>query len=116
MDKLKNNYETLFHYKNLYDREKELIRFFKFSNTMNNEIFNKFQESFETLNKEIKDISIFENIRNKDIVKFNILKAERDIKLQKIITNKELRLLKINVDSNKKKSNIENNSINCFYI
>jgi hypothetical protein len=111
MDKLKNIHDTLFNYKNLYDKQKELINFFRISNTHTEEVYKEIYETIETYNKDIKEISVFENIRNTDIIKFNKIKADHDIKLHKIITTREIKLLKINTDSNRKKKDIEENNI-----
>ena len=114
MDKLKNIHDDLFNYKNLYDREKELIKFFKISGCLDNNLYEKIKDNIEEYNKAIKDISTFENIRNKDILKFNKIKAEHDIKLHKITNDKEIELLKITMNSNRKKEEI-NSNINTSY-
>lgn len=113
MDKLKNIHDTLFNYKNLYDKQKDLIKYFKISNNLTQEVYDKLQETVENYNKEIKDISVFENIRNTDILRFNKIKVDYDIKLQKLATTREIELLKININSKKKKENIEKNKTNC---
>ena len=115
MDKLKNIHDELFNYKNLYDRERELIKFFKISGCLDNNLYEKIKDNIEEYNKAIKDISIFENIRNKDILKFNKIKADHDIKLHKISADKEIELLKITMNSNRKKEEINSNTnIRCF--
>jgi len=114
MDKLKSIHDTLFNYKNLYDKQKELIKYFKISNNLTEDVYNKLQETVEKYNKEIKDISIFENIRNADIIRFNKIKVEHDIKMQKIATKREIELLKITTNTKKIKETIENNN-NCCY-
>jgi hypothetical protein len=113
MDKLKSIHDTLFNYKNLYDKQKELIKYYKISNNLTEEVYEKLQETIENYNKEIKDISVFENIRNTDILRFNKIKVDYDIKLQKLATTREIELLKINVNKKKIKDNIENNKTNC---
>lgn len=113
MDKLKSIHETLFNYKNLYDKQKELIKYYKISNNLTEEVYEKLQETIENYNKEIKDISVFENIRNVDILRFNKIKVDYDIKLQKLATIREIELLKINVNKKKIKENIESNKTNC---
>jgi len=113
MDKLKSIHDTLFNYKNLYDKQKELIKYYKISNDLTEEVYEKLQETIENYNKEIKDISVFENIRNTDILRFNKIKVDYDIKLQKLATTREIELLKINVNKKKIKDNIENNKTNC---
>jgi len=113
MDKLKSIHDTLFNYKNLYDKQKELIKYYKISNNLTEEVYEKLQETIENYNKEIKDISVFENIRNVDILRFNKIKVDYDIKLQKLATIREIELLKINVNKKKIKENIESNKTNC---
>ena len=41
-------------------------------------------------NRDIKEISVFENIRNGDILKFNKIKVEHDIKMQKMASQREI--------------------------
>jgi len=113
MDKLKNIHDILFNYKNMYDKEKELLHFFKTSNEMTDDIYKEIHQTVEKYNKEIKAISIFENIRNTDIIKFNKLKAEQDIKLEKILKEREVKLLRIDTLSKNKKENIGNEKPNC---
>lgn len=113
MDKLKSIHDTLFNYKNMYDKQKELIKYCKISNNLTEDVYEKLKETIENYNREIKDISVFENIRNTDIIRFNKIKVEHDIKLQKLATIREIELLKINVNKKKIKENIENNKINC---
>ena len=117
MDKLKHMHETLFNYKNLYDKQKELINFFRINNTLTDELYNKLKETIEDYNDNIKDINIFENIRNGDILKFNKIKLDHDIKMQKIASDREIELLKISINSKKKKEDIENNVVkyNCSF-
>jgi len=74
MDKLKNIHDTLFNYKNLYDKQKELIKFFKMNNNLTDDLYEKLKETVEGYNRDIKDISIFENIRNED--KLNLIKLK----------------------------------------
>ena len=107
MDKLKNIHDTLFNYKNLYDKQKELIKFFKMSNSLTDELYDKLKETIEGYNRDIKDISVFENIRNEDILKFNKIKLAHDIKLHKVATDREIELLKITMNKDKKKEMIE---------
>ena len=113
MDKLKNIHDTLFNYKNLYDKQKEIINFFKTSNELNEDIYKEIHNTIQTYNKEIKAISIFENIRNTDIIKFNKIKAIQDIKLEQILKGREIRLLEINTLAKNKKANIGNEKPNC---
>jgi hypothetical protein len=113
MDKLKNIHDTLFNYKNLYDKQKELINFFKTSNELTENIYKEIHNTIQTYNKEIKAISIFENIRNTDIIKFNKIKACQDIKLQQILKGREIRLLEINTLAKNKKENIGKETPNC---
>jgi len=113
MDKLKNIHDELFNYKNMYDKQKQLILFFKTSNNMNEDIYKELHQTIEGYNKEIKAISIFENIRNTDIIKFHKIKAEQDVKLKKILEEREVKLLRINTLSKNKKENIGNEKPNC---
>jgi len=113
MDKLKNIHDTLFSYKNLYDKQKDLIKFFKNSNELNEEVYKEIHKTIECYNKDIKAISIFENIRNTDIIKFNKIKAAHDIKLEKILKHREVRLLEINTLAKNKKENIGNEQPQC---
>ena len=115
MDKLKSIHDTLFNYKNLYDKQKEVIKYFKISNNLTDEVYEKLQDTVETYNKEIKDISIFENIRNADIIRFNKIKVDHDIKMQKIATKREIELLKITTNKNKMKDTIENKTATCCF-
>lgn len=113
MDKLKNIHDELFNYKNMYDKQKQLILFFKTSNNMNEDIYKEIHQTIEGYNKEIKAISIFENIRNTDIIKFHKIKADQDVKLKKILEEREVKLLRINTLSKNKKENIGNEKPNC---
>jgi len=115
MDKLKNIHDTLFNYKNLYDKQKELIKFFKMNNNLTDDLYEKLKETVEGYNRDIKDISIFENIRNEDIIKFNKIKVNHDIKLQELAAKREIEILKITMNTNKKKENINNEKINCCF-
>lgn len=113
MDKLKNIHDELFSYKNMYDKQKQLILFFKTSNNMNEDIYKEIHQTIEGYNREIKAISIFENIRNTDIIKFHKIKAEQDVKLKKILEEREVKLLRINTLSKNKKENINNEKPHC---
>ena len=115
MDKLKSIHDTLFNYKNLYDKQKEIIKYFKISNNLTEELYEKVQETVENYNKEIKDISIFENIRNADIIRFNKIKVDHDIKMQKIATKREIELLRITTNTKKIKETIENKNASCCF-
>ena len=115
MDKLKLIHDTLFNYKNLYDKEKNLIQYYKINNELNQEVFKKIQDTIEEYNKEIKNINIFENIRNTDIIKFNKIKVNHDLRLHQLASNREIELLKINTSMNKKKEEINSTkSITCY--
>jgi len=117
MDKLKHIHDTLFNYKNLYNKQRDLIKFFKLNNTLSDEIYDKLKETVEDYNKEIKDISVFENIRNDDILKFNKIKVEHDIKMHTMANEREIKLLQITMNSKRKKEAIENNeakTAGCF--
>ncbi|NBO50070.1 MAG: hypothetical protein EBU80_10180 [Chitinophagia bacterium] len=117
MDKLKNIHDTLFNYKNLYDKQRDLIKFHKINNILTDEVYEKLKDTIEEYNKEIKDISIFENIRNGDILKFNKIKVEHDIKMQKMASQREIELLRISLSNKKKKEELENGNLktNCFF-
>lgn len=112
MEKLKNIHDTLFNYKCLYNKQKDYIDYFSMSNNLTLEIFNKLVENVENINKEIKDVSIFENIRIKDIIKFNKIKVNHDIQLKELGNKRELEFLKLSIESAKHKKNfdIDNNS------
>ena len=73
MEKLKNIHDILFNYKNMYNKQRDLIEYFILSNNYTPELFDKMVENVENLNKEIKDINIFENIRIKDIIKLYVI-------------------------------------------
>ena len=107
MDKLKSIHDTLFNYKNLYDKQKELITFFSISNNLTPELYDKLQETVETYNKEIKEISIFDNIRRNDILRFNKIKVKHDIELEKLSNKRELELLKLSIENTRKKCEFE---------
>ncbi len=115
MDKLKNIHDTLFNYKNLYDKQKELIKYFKMNNSLTDDLYDKLKETVEGYTKDIKDISIFENIRNEDIIKFNKIKVNHDIKLQELAAKREIELLKITINSTNKKKNIQEGKISCCF-
>ncbi len=115
MDKLKNIHDTLFNYKNLYDKQKELIKYFKMNNSLTDDLYDKLKETIEGYTKDIKDISIFENIRNEDIIKFNKIKVNHDIKLQELAAKREIELLKITINSTNKKKNIQEGKVNCCF-
>jgi hypothetical protein len=115
MDKLKVVHDTLFNYKNLYDKEKDLIHYYMINNELNYEIFKKIQDTIEDYNKEIKSINIFENIRNTDIIKFNNIKVNHDLRLHQLSSKREIELLRINKFTKKKKEDItNNNTIGCY--
>lgn len=115
MDKLKVIHDTLFNYKNLYERERDLINYYKINKELNNEIFKKIQDTIEDYNKEIKSINIFENIRNTDIIKFNNIKINHDLRLHQLASKREIELLRINKSMEKKKEDIKNpKPINCY--
>jgi hypothetical protein len=108
MDKLKIIHDTLFNYKNLYDKEKDLIIYYKINGGLTIEIFRKVEETINEYYKEIKNLNIFENIRNTDIIKFNKIKVNHDIKLQKLASTREIELLKLNKSTDKKKDELNN--------
>jgi hypothetical protein len=112
MEKLKNIHDILFNYKNLYNKQKDLIDYFKLSNIFTIELLDKLVENVETINKEIKDINIFENIRIKDIIKFNRIKVQHDIELKKLTNIRELEFLKLTIESTRNKFIYENQKNN----
>lgn len=112
MEKLKNIHDILFNYKNMYNKQKDLIDYFVLSNNLTVELFDKLVENVESINKEIKDINIFENIRIKDIIKFNRIKVNHDIELKKLTNKRELEFLKLTVESTKNKFIYENQKNN----
>jgi len=112
MEKLKNIHDILFSYKNLYNKQKDLIDYFKLSNNITIELLDKLVENVETINKEIKDINIFENIRIKDIIKFNRIKVHHDIELKKLTNIRDLEFLKLTIESTKNKLIYENQKNN----
>jgi hypothetical protein len=112
MEKLKNIHDTLFNFKCLYNKQRDYIKFFTMTNNMTIEIFNKLAENVENINKEIKDISIFENIRINDIIKFNRIKVNHDIQLKELGNKRELEFLKLSIESTRNKKLFENENIN----
>jgi hypothetical protein len=112
MEKLKNIHDILFNYKNLYNKQKDLIDYFKLSNIFTIELLDKLVENVETINKEIKDINIFENIRIKDIIKYNRIKVQHDIELKKLTNIRELEFLKLTIESTRNKFIYENQKNN----
>ena len=111
MEKLKNIHDTLFNYKILYNKQKDIIDYFTISNTLTIELFNKLVENVDAINKEIKDINIFENIRIKDLIKFNRIKVNHDIELKKLSNKRELEFLKLTIESTKNKQKYDTNNI-----
>ena len=65
--------------------------------------------TFEALDNLANEISLktnptnFENIRIKDIIKFNKIKADHDVQLKKLSTRKELEFLKLTIESTRNK-------------
>jgi len=111
MEKLKNIHDILFNYKIMYNKQRDLIDFFVLSNNLSLETFDKLVQNIENINREIKDINIFENIRIKDIVKFNGIKVDHDIQLQKLINKRELEFFKLTIESTKNKHKYNENKI-----
>jgi len=111
MEKLKNIHDTLFNFKCLYTKQKDMIDYFTISGTLTVELFEKLVENVENINKEIKDINIFENIRIKDIIKFNKIKVRHDIELKELTNKRELEFLKLTVESTKNKCIYDINKI-----
>ena len=73
-------------------------------------------ESVKTLICQIKSINIFDNVRNTDIIKFNNIKVNHDLRLHQLSSKREIELLRINKTTHKKKEDINNNinSIGCY--
>ena len=71
MGKLKDIQHILFIYKLSYNKQKELLIFFDINGNLSEEIFKKLYNKIIDYNNEIKDINIYENIRNNEIIKFN---------------------------------------------
>jgi hypothetical protein len=111
MEKLKNIHDILFNYKIMYNKQRDLIDYFILSNNLSLETFDKLVQNIENINREIKDINIFENIRIKDIVKFNGIKVDHDIQLQKLINKRELEFFKLTIESTKNKFKYNENKI-----
>jgi hypothetical protein len=111
MEKLKNIHDILFNYKIMYNKQRDLIDYFILSNNLSLETFDKLVQNIENINREIKDINIFENIRIKDIVKFNGIKVDHDIELQKLINKRELEFFKLTIESTKNKHKYNENKI-----
>jgi uncharacterized membrane protein required for colicin V production len=111
MEKLKNIHDILFNYKIMYNKQRDLIDYFVLSNNLSLETFDKLVQNIENINREIKDINIFENIRIKDIVKFNGIKVDHDIELQKLINKRELEFFKLTIESTKNKHKYNENKI-----
>jgi hypothetical protein len=111
MEKLKNIHDILFNYKIMYNKQRDLIDYFVLSNNLSLETFDKLVQNIENINREIKDINIFENIRIKDIVKFNGIKVDHDIQLQKLINKRELEFFKLTIESTKNKFKYNENKI-----
>ena len=111
MEKLKNIHDTLFNFKCLYTKQKDLIDYFSISGTLTLELFEKLVDNVENINKEIKDINIFENIRIKDIIKFNKIKVRHDIQLKELTNKRELEFLKLALKSTKNKYNYDTSKL-----
>ena len=71
MEKIKDIQHTLFVYKLSYNKQKELLIFFDINGNLSEEIFKKLYNKIIEYNNEIKDINIYENINNNEIIKFN---------------------------------------------
>jgi hypothetical protein len=89
MEKLKNDQKTLSKYRLLYDKEMELIKHLELKNNFDEDAYNVFYEKIKDYNKEIKEMNIYEDIRNSDLIRVNIEKANFESKLNKIYKNKE---------------------------
>lgn len=109
MEKLKNTQASLFSYKVLYNKQLELIYFFEISNNLSNEIFQELFLKINTYNDEIKEINIFEDIRTFDILRLNKIKTNYDIEIDKLNKDKEIKLLENSVKLTKKKKEILKN-------
>jgi hypothetical protein len=96
MEKLKNMQSTYNKYKLNYEKqERDMILYFDSTNYIDPHKYNQFKIILDEYNKEIKDINFYEDIRTKEIIKLNKVKAEYDIKLKNINKTKELNTVKI---------------------
>lgn len=85
MEKLKNNQQTLMKYKLLYDKQIDYIENYDIINELNDKTGKIFRERLEEFSKDIKEINIFDNLKNSDINKISKKRAEFDIERDKII-------------------------------
>jgi hypothetical protein len=96
MEKLKNMQSSYNKYKLNYEKqERDMILYFDSANYIDPLKYNQFKTILDEYNKEIKDINFYEDIRTKEIIKLNKVKADYDIKLKNINKTKELNTVKI---------------------
>jgi len=100
MERLKKNQDILFNFKILYNKQRELIKYFEIFDEYNNDIFDNLFNKIIEYNNEIKELNIFEDIRNSDIIKYNKFKMKHDIELEYLYLKKETELSKINFNNN----------------
>lgn len=89
MEKLKNDQKTLSKYRLIYDKELELIKHLELKNKFDDEAYNIFYEKIKDYNKDVKEMNICEDVRNTDLIRVNIEKANFESKLNEIYKNKE---------------------------
>ena len=88
-EKLKNDQKTLSKYRLIYDKELELIKHLELKNKFDDEAYNIFYEKIKDYNKDVKEMNICEDVRNTDLIRVNIEKANFESKLNEIYKNKE---------------------------
>jgi hypothetical protein len=84
MENLKKMQEVLFNYKNLYNKQKQLIIFFEINNIFTDELFENLYSKIVEYNNDIKEINIFEEIRVNDLTKIYNNKQKHDIEIDKL--------------------------------
>ena len=84
MENLKKMQEILFNYKNLYNKQKQLIIFFDINGIFTDELFDNLYNKIIEYNNDIKEINIFEEIRVNDLTKIYNNKQKHDIEIEKI--------------------------------
>jgi hypothetical protein len=110
MEKLKNMQSSYNKYKLNYEKqERDMILYFDSASEIDPLKYNQFKTILDEYNKEIKDINFYEDIRTKEIIKLNKVKADYDIKLKNINKTKELNTVKIENDYMLKEIAICNN-------
>ena len=84
MENLKKMQEILFNYKNLYNKQKQLVIFFEINNIFTDELFENLYNKIIEYNNDIKEINIFEEIRINDLIKIYKNKTKHDIEIEKL--------------------------------